>query len=368
MKAEILFISRNYPPRIGGLEAYSYNLIKYFGQQHAVRKIVLGKSRKHLFWFMPYALLKALYWVKSEQIRRIHLCDGLLSVLGIFLKSFGPATVSVTIHGLDITFRNRLYQSIIPRCVARLDKIICVSRHTQTECIERGIPTDKTSVIPNGIDPSDFRISQSRQRCLAESTGKLGIPLEGKRILLTVGRLVPRKGVAWFVQEVMPLLDSSYLYLVAGEGPDFKRISSLVDQCHLEGRVFLLGRVSEETRNKLLHASDLFIMPNIEVDGDIEGFGMAAIEAGCFGLPVVASNLQGLKDAVLPGKTGFLVEAGNAEKFLDSIHKTDLDRDAVRSLVIETYDWRRIYQLYRDVVMGPRTRLAPRSSFSKERH
>jgi len=353
LKSDILFISRNYPPQIGGLETYSYNLIEYFGHHHAVSKIVLGKPRKHLFWFIPYALFKAVRLIKEGNVCRIHLCDGLLATVGFLLRSFFPVTVSVTIHGLDITFRNFLYRAIIPPCVARLDKIICVSRHTQKECVDRGIPDGKIWVIPNGINPADFQVSESRQAGRGELAKRLGIPLEGRKILLTVGRLVPRKGVAWFVREVVPRLDDSYLYLIVGDGPDFEHISSLVGQCHLEGRVFLLGRVSGETRNKLLHASDLFIMPNIEVNGDIEGFGIAAIEAGCCGLPVIASDVQGLKDAVLDGRTGFLVEARNTEGFLGCIRKMDLDREAVRSLVIETYDWRRIYHLYRDVLMSP---------------
>jgi glycosyltransferase involved in cell wall biosynthesis len=297
-------------------------------------------------------LLKAFYWIKREPNSLIHLCDGFLSVIGVFLKSFRPASVSVTIHGMDITFRHNFYQSVVPRCVARLDKIICVSRHTQEECLDRGIPAEKIYVIPNGIDPSDFQVSQSRQRCRAETAERLGVSVEGKKILLTVGRLVARKGVAWFVQEVMPRLDSSHLYLVAGEGPECERISSLRGHRRLEDRVFVLGKVTEDFRNKLFHGSDLFIMPNVEVDGDVEGFGIAAIEAGCCGLPVIASDVQGLKDAVLDGRTGFLVEAGNTEEFLDRIEKTDLDREAVRSLVIETYDWRRIYRRYRDVLMG----------------
>jgi glycosyltransferase involved in cell wall biosynthesis len=352
LKSDILFISRNYPPQIGGLETYSYNLIEYFGHHHAVSKIVLGKPRKHLFWFIPYALFKAVRLIKEGNVRRIHLCDGLLATVGFLLRSFFPVTVSVTIHGLDITFRNFLYRAIIPPCVARLDKIICVSRHTQKECVDRGVPDDKIWVIPNGINPADFQVSESRQAGRGELAKRLGIPLEGRKILLTVGRLVPRKGVAWFVREVVPRLDDSYLYLIVGDGPDFERISSLVGQCHLEDRVFLLGRVSGETRNKLLHASDLFIMPNIEVNGDIEGFGIAAIEAGCCGLPVIASDVQGLKDAVLDGRTGFLVEARNTEGFLGSIRKMDLDRDAVRSLVVETFDWQRISHRYEEV-LGP---------------
>lgn len=350
MKPEILFLSRNYPPQIGGLEAYSYNLIKHVGRHHAVSKIVLGKPRKHLSWFIPYAMLKAVHVIKEEDICRVHVCDGLLATVGLLLKSFLPVTVSVTVHGLDITFKNGLYQAIIPHCVARLDKIICVSRHTRNECVQRGIPAAKTWVIPNGINPADFQISESRKACRIELGDKLGMRLEGRKILITVGRLVPRKGVAWFVQEVVPRLDDSYLYLIVGDGPDFAPISALVEELHLSHRVFLLGRVIAEIRNRLLHASDVFIMPNVDVRSDVEGFGIAAIEAGCCGLPVIASDLQGLKDAVIHGRTGFLVEAGNMKAFLDGIQKMDLDREAVRSLVVETFDWEKVSERYEEVL------------------
>jgi len=62
--------------------------------------------------------------------------------------------------------------------------------------------------------------------------------------------------------------------------------------------------------------------------------------------------VQGLKDAVLHGKTGFLVEAGNTEGFLERVRKMDLNRDAVRSLVVETFDWERVFERYEEV-LGP---------------
>lgn len=350
MKPEILFLSRNYPPQIGGLETYSYNLIQSVGRRHAVSKIVLRKPKKHLFWFLPYALLRAVLLIRKQGIRRVHLCDGFLATAGVLLKSLLPVTVSVTVHGLDITFSNGLYQAIIPPCVARLDKIVCVSRHTQNECVHRGIPTDKIRVIPNGIIPEDFQLPEPSGAERSELARNLGIPLEDKTILLTVGRLVPRKGVAWFVREVVPHLDDSSLYLIVGMGSDFARISALVRELHLGSRVFLLGGVTTEMRNRLLHASDAFVMPNLEVKGDVEGFGIAAIEAGCCGLPVVASDVQGLKDAVIHGKTGFLVEAGNAGAFLDGIRKMNLSREHVRSLVVETFDWGKVSERYEEVL------------------
>ena len=358
MKSEILFLSRNYPPQIGGLETYSYNLIQSVGRRHAVSKIVLGKTRKHLFWFLPYAVFTAAARIKKENIRWVHLCDGLMAPAGLLLKSFLPVTMSITIHGLDITFRNRLYQTVVPPCVSRMDRIICVSRHTEQECIHRGIAAEKIRVIPNGIDPAEFQLPESRRVGRGELAERLGISLEGKTLLLTVGRLVPRKGVAWFVREVVHRLGDAYLYLIVGDGPDFARISKLVGELELGSRVFLLGRVSTEMRNGLLNASDMFVMPNRRVEGDIEGFGIAALEAGCCGLPVIASDLQGLKDAVIDGSTGFLVEAENAEAFLEKIRNMDLKREAVRSLVVETFDWEKISERYSEVLdLIPRAEL-----------
>jgi glycosyltransferase involved in cell wall biosynthesis len=350
LKPEILFITRNYPPQVGGIETYSYELIRSFEEHHTVLKIILGKPKKHLVWFIPYAFFKAFQQIKRGNVRRVHLCDGLLSPLGMLLKWFLPVRVSVTIHGLDITYGNSLYQSVVPRCTARLDKVICVSNHTQMECIQRGIPADKCLVILNGVNSAGLEILQPRDECRFDLERRLGVALQGKTILLTVGRLVPRKGVAWFVKEVMPHLDGSYLYLVVGDGPESKLISSLVRQFRLESRVFLMGRITERNRNRLFHSSDVFIMPNVQIDGDVEGFGIAAIEAGVCGLPVIASDMQGLRDAVLDGKTGFLVQAGEVQGFIDRIRKMDLDRDDIRSLTIETFDWQKIVQRYRQAL------------------
>jgi glycosyltransferase involved in cell wall biosynthesis len=360
LKPEILFITRNYPPQIGGLETYSYELISSFEQHHAVSKIVLRKPKKNLVWFIPYAFFKAFQKINQGKVRRVHLCDGLLSPLGVLLKCFLPVRVSVTIHGLDITYRNLLYQSVIPRCTARLDKVICVSRHTQTECVERGISPDKCVVIPNGVNSAGFEILESRDECRSDLERRLGVALHGKTILLSVGRLVPRKGVAWFVREVMPHLDGSYLYLIVGDGPDFKLISSLVRHFRLEDRVFLMGRVTERNRNRLLHSSDVFIMPNVQIEGDIEGFGIAAIEAGCCGLPVIASNVQGLKDAVIGERTGFLIEPGDVNGFVQKIMGMNLERNRVRFAVAGTFEWQKVFQCYREVLL-------PVSGFCREK-
>lgn len=354
MKHSLLFITRNYPPKTGGLEAYSYHLIREFESREtdgSVYKIVLTKSALHLVWFLPYCFLKALYLIPKYSVRSVHLCDGLLAPLGLMLKRLTGARVTVSIAGLDITFKNPLYQLIVPRCVKRLDRVISISRSTRDECIRRGVSPSNCMVIPVGIVPTEHALSTPKADLRFKLERKTGFSLKEKTVLVTVGRLVKRKGVAWFVEDVMPHLDSSHCYLVAGSGPDFTEIKTLMERHKLEDRVCLLGRISDEEKKLVYNASDIFIMPNITVAEDIEGFGIVMIEAGSCGIPVVASNLQGLKDAVIDGQTGYLVAEGDSEGFLEKILSMDLKRAEIQSLVCATFDWEKIGRRYRDVLM-----------------
>jgi phosphatidylinositol alpha-1,6-mannosyltransferase len=351
MNLKILFITRNYPPKIGGLEAYSYNLINEFEKHDITYKIVLAKSKVHLIWFLPYCYFKAIYLTHKHTIRSIHLCDGFLAPVGMLLKLCTKARISISIHGLDITYRNLLYQSIVPWCIACLDMVICVSRATRYECLRRRIPNKKCIVIPNGIRPEEFYLPQNRDALRLRLEKFVTVALSNRKILVTVGRLVKRKGIAWFVDNVMPHLDKSYLYLIVGDGPEYDYIQEAVTRQNLQDRVILLGRVSDEERNLIYNASDIFIMPNIKVPGDVEGFGIVAIEAGSCGLPVVASNIQGIRDAVIEGKTGFLVKERDVDAFLNRINNMSLKKENIRSLVNSTFDWAKIYKRYLTVFL-----------------
>jgi len=224
-------------------------------------------------------------------IQLIHLCDGLLAPIGILLKLLAGARVSITIHGFDITCGNLFYQLIIPWCVARLDKVICVSGSTRDECVGRGIPKHKCAVIPKGVRPNEIYLPQPREDHRHGLGELLGVSLDDKIVLLTIGRLVERKGVAWFVENVMPHLHPSYHYLIAGDGPQYRHIREVSVKRNVQERVLLLGTVSDEEKKRLFNASDILLMPNITVPHDVEGFGIVAIEAGSCGLPVIASNL-----------------------------------------------------------------------------
>ena len=347
----ILFITRNYPPKVGGLESYSFNLIEAFACVGTTHKITLSRSIKHLPWFIPYALIKAIYIVHRYSVRNVHVCDGLLAPVGLLLKCLTGVRVTATIHGLDITYGNSFYQKVIPHCVEMLDRVVCVSRSTREEVLKRTriLPEDCV-VIPNGIQRDEMFLPHSKTDLRRKFEASADIPITDRKVLFTVGRLVKRKGLAWFVAHVMPRLEEDYVYLIAGDGPERDLIAEIIVRHHLETRVFLLGRIPKKIRNALYNLSDIFIMPNITVPNDVEGFGIAAIEAGSCGLPVVAGNIQGIRDAVIDGKTGFLIEERDVKGFLERIRNMDLKSEDVRSKVNEIFDWSKISARYRDKI------------------
>jgi len=173
----------------------------------------------------------------------------------------------------------------------------------------------------------------------------LGIDLKDKKVLLTVGRLVRRKGVGWFIKNVLPKLGNEYVYVVTGEGVERQAIEREIKASSLQNRVFLLGRVAEETKTVLLNTADLFIMPNIPVKGDIEGFGIVAIEAAAAGLPVVASNVDGIASAVRQGRSGVLVDPVDAEAMLNAIDNANISKFEVLTASQE-FHWSAVTSQY----------------------
>ncbi len=353
MRSGILFITRNYPPKVGGLEEYSYHLIREFESRVTTFKITLSKSKKHLVWFLPYSFFKALYLIRKFSVSHVHLCDGMLAPVGRLLKGLTGTTVTATVHGLDITYRNPFYQKVIPLCIESLDRIVCVSRSTRDALLKRAhIFPENCVVIPNGVNPDEMFSYRSKAELLRECEALRQLSLPNRKILFTLGRLVKRKGVAWFVEQVMPKLPEEYVYLVAGAGPEKDPIKEIIRRYQLEKRVFLMGAVSNEIRQMFYNLADIFIMSNITVPGDVEGFGIVAIEAGSCGLPVVATDIQGIRDAVIDKKTGFLIREGDVEGFVEKITGMNLKKDSVRKAVLSKFNWKRISEEYREFLFS----------------
>src|SRR5207302_8010578 len=107
--------------------------------------------------------------------------------------------------------------------------------------------------------------------------------------------------------------------LIIGEGPLRELIETRIASLHLGDHVVLLGRVDDDTLRAAYHVTDLFVMPNIPVQNDIEGFGLVALEAAAAGRYVVASKLDGIPEAIIPGENGTLLDPLDSEAFATTI-------------------------------------------------
>lgn len=331
---KVLFITRKYPPQVGGMENFSHGLIKNI--QCDKSTVILNKKQIHLIWWLPYALLAGI--IKSFSADVVHLGDGVLSPLGLIIKFISRKPVIITAHGLDITYNNFIYKSINIPSLKYLDKIICVSQNTKKECLAKNISEKKLTVIGNGIDINKFVETQNFASL-------------DKKTLLTVGRLVKRKGHEWFIRNIMPRLEKDVQYIIVGDGPEKQNIKKAISELKLQENVIMKGRVSDEELKQLYNQADLFIMPNIKVKGDREGFGIVAIEAASIGLPVIASNIEGIKDAIINNKNGFLVEEKNIQQFHMKINTLlSLDtaplREKIKEYTQNNYNWEHICNQY----------------------
>lgn len=252
------------------------------------------------------------------------------------LRRAGIRTAAI-VHGLDVTMPVGLYQRFVPHVFDALDLVLPVSRATGQACLERGLSPEKLCVVPNGVNVTRFPAAPdpaARRSFLEGVPGS--VPLAPEALLLcSVGRQVPRKGFAWFVEEVMPRLPAHVHYWLAGEGPEASAIAEAVRRHRLEDRVRLLGRLSEHALLNLYQGADLFVMPNVRVEGDMEGFGVVMLEAGLCGLPSVGARLEGILDVLREGANGHLVPSGDAEAFREVITAYDADRSALAAASLE---------------------------------
>ena len=233
-----------------------------------------------------------------------------------------------------------------------MDRLIAVGTETIRQGKLRGIPESKFIFIPNGVAVTETVPEYSRN----DLETFLGRNIQGN-VLLTLGRLVKRKGVAWFIENVVRQLSADVIYIVAGEGREAAAIQAVIQRHHLQDRVFCIGRVSDRGKELLYSSADLFIQPNIETTGDIEGFGLVVLEAAMYGLVVIASGVEGLKDAIQDGQNGFLVAAGDASAYkrkIESVLGDPAGRIAFgkqsRNYVIKNYAWPLIARKYLDLI------------------
>ena len=191
-------------------------------------------------------------------------------------------------------------------------QIIANSNFTKNRLVEEyGIPQSLVSVFHPFVN---VRAIEEAARGMAAIEKP-----EGVKIILSVGRLVKRKGFDMVIAAMNRLKDKPYEYWIIGEGDDKARLTRLIQEYELQEKVKLLGNVPNPEIYRYFKACDVFIMPSREIDGDVEGFGIVFLEAGVFRKPVIGGRSGGVPEAVVDGVTGLLVEPENVEEIAKAL-------------------------------------------------
>ncbi len=333
----VLFITRKFPPVVGGMERYSQDLYEALSEVTKVDLYANKRGNKVLPLFLVAAALRIA--VTGRRYDVIHFGDGLLACLVRFTRFFSAAALTITVHGLDVSYANPVYRAFVMPGLKSADRLIAISRNTFRLCMEAGLDPEAISILPNGVKLTSGRnVIPIRPEQVPADLGAI-------TLLCTVGRLVKRKGHEWFIRNVLPMLGAHYVYVIAGDGPERKHIESAIQELGLTGRAIVLGAVKENEKDWILANSSLFIMSNIKVAGDAEGFGLVLTEAASRGLYSIASRIDGIPDAVIENQTGSLVKTEDADSFAEAIKSANPEKALVRAAA-DFFSWKRMAGLY----------------------
>lgn len=234
-------------------------------------------------------------------------------VASIARRSSSDMRLVVCVHGREVATRPQKSPSLatwVSRLLTRhtllnADGVVAVSRFTKREVVKLSIPEHKVWVCHNGVSERYARCARSREEARRQRSS------EGLQIL-TVGRLIPRKGHDRVIEVLATLRSEPNIpttrYLIAGTGPYETHLRNLVTANALEGYVSFLGYVPDASLPELYASADIFAMPCRQEGRSVEGFGIVFLEAGMAGLPIVAGHSGGVDDYVVDGQNGVLVD------------------------------------------------------------
>ena len=222
------------------------------------------------------------------------------------------AQVMIYAHGEELTGwgRGRKFQAM---CFAlrRADRILSNSDFTRETLISLiGVAPDRIAMTYPTVDVDRMRPDLPFE----DLRRSIGIGAEQK-LILTVGRLQRRKGFDQVIRSLPGLVASGLdaHYAVVGIGEDWDYLQSIARDLNVTERLHLLGHVSYEDLPRWYNACDAFAMPNRDINGDTEGFGLVFLEAGACGKPVIAGRAGGTGSAVVEGVTGLRVDGEQVE-------------------------------------------------------
>ncbi|MDO9221125.1 MAG: glycosyltransferase family 4 protein, partial [Thiobacillus sp.] len=276
-------------------------------------------SLKRVAWLRPESLaMYARFFFKSLGLALTHRFDAIhafralpegLVAWAVARLTFRPLVIYA--HGEELTTWGRGGKYKAMRFALRhADRVVANSDHTRATLLGMDVDPARITIIYPGVDVAVFRPGLAA----GDLRDSLGMRADEK-LVFSVGRLSRRKGFDQMIRAVAQLRaeEIALRYVIAGIGEDADYLDQLIAEHHVQGLVQRIGAVGEADLPRWLNTCDLFAMPNRDINGDNEGFGMVFIEAAACGTPSLAGEAGGTGSAVLHRQTGLRVDGNSVE-------------------------------------------------------
>jgi phosphatidylinositol alpha-1,6-mannosyltransferase len=338
----LLFITQDFPPDIGGIQTYASEIAPRLASWTKDFVVVAPKRPKSdqidaQFTFAVHRLLARPdllvlpATVALPRIARRTRADVAFHAqwqtvpASLFARKLTgyPKKIVVAAHGRELLFNpyeaepfHGTYERARRNTMRRVDRFVAVSRYTASLLEDLHVQPERIEVVNSGTDPAYFRPLDAGEL-------KNRLQLEGQRVLLTVARLVERKGVDTTLRALPRVIASvpDLTYLIVGQGPDQSRLEMLAKELGVSANVRFVGRVPYAELPLYYNACDAFVMPSRNEPPDVEGFGVVFLEANACNKPVIGAYSGGIPDAIIEGETGLLVPPNDPDALATAILK-----------------------------------------------
>ncbi|GAA2101863.1 glycosyltransferase family 4 protein [Kitasatospora saccharophila] len=329
-----LIVTNDFPPRQGGIETFVHAMAVRLAEEGVVVLTSAEPGAAEFDAGLPFPVVREpvrTLLPTARTARRAvgllaeHGCDRVwfgaaapLAALAPVLRRAGAGRLVATTHGHEVWWaRAPLARRLLRRVGAHCDAVTHLGEFTRRRIAPALGPGAVTARLVPGVDPAVFRPSAVDRRAVRERYG-----LGSRPVVLCVARLVPRKGQDALLRAV-PLIRRRVpdaVLLLVGSGPDERRLRRLARRCPPGSVVFAGGHGHADTA-RFYAAADVFAMPcrTRRAGLEAEGLGIVFLEAAASGLPVVAGRSGGAPDAVLPGRTGTVVDGREVVEVAEAV-------------------------------------------------